>query len=118
MQTYLPFPDFGLSTACLDDRRLLQQRIEAHFLYYVIKDGKENWKDQPIFKMWRGHLPALAWYHNLAVSRLLYRGLLSQEGLDWLPLHTGYPILFPSWIGNRAFHRSHQSNLLRKDEAH
>lgn len=114
MQTFLPFPDFGLSAVCLDNERLGKQRLEALTIYVTLRDGKDLWKDHPAVRMWRGHLGALAWYYNVILSTWKHRGF--KNTMEFL--NTGFPVIFPPWVGNKDFHRSHQSNLLRKNEDH
>lgn len=115
MQTFLPFPDFGLSACCLDDQRLGKQRLEALTIYTTLRDHREIYAEHPAVKMWKGYLGALAWYYNVILSTWKHRGF--KNTMEFLPL--GFPtIIFPPWLGNREFHRSHQSNLLRKDENH
>jgi hypothetical protein len=115
MQTFLPFPDFSMSMACLDDARLGKQRAEALAIYDTLHDHKDLWSSNPAVKMWRGHLGALAWYYNLSLTFFMKRGFTNNK-LDFLVIIK--PVIFPSWLGNFEFHRSHQSNLLRKDEKH
>src|SRR6266550_7960030 len=112
MQTHLPFPDFSLTAACLDNERLGKQRVEALAIYKILREGREE--NNPAIKMWRGYQGALAWYHNTMLSVWKHRGFVTNAKM----LTLGFPVIFPPWIGNKELHRSHQSNLLRKDETH
>jgi hypothetical protein len=116
MQTFLPFPDFGLSLCCLDDARLARQRIDALAIYHILKENKTSQMHHPAVKMWKGYGRALGWYCNLSLSHLRYRNGGTHPSPDYINL--GFPVIFPPWLGNHDFHRSHQSNLLRKDEVH
>lgn len=115
MQTFMPFPDFALTACCLDDDRLNKVRFEALAIYRVLR-GEQKAEPHPAIEMWRGYDPLLAWYYNIMLSTWKHRGH-SNGNLERIP-NTGFPIIFPPWIGNREFHRSHQSNLLRKNENH
>jgi hypothetical protein len=114
MITFLPFPDFGLSACCLDDERLGKQRQEALAIYTMLKEHKKGWNIEPACKMWNGFTNALAWYHNVMVSTWKHRG--KPNTMDYLQI--GFPVVFPPWLGDSSFHRSHQSNLLNRNESH
>ena len=43
MQTFLPFPDFHESAACLDMRRLGKQRVEAMQILRTITGLSSGW---------------------------------------------------------------------------
>ena len=68
--------------------------------------------------MWRGHEAALYWYGVAICKEWTGRGY-RDTCLDKLlveirkmPFHRYPP---PPWLGDPDFHRSHQSNLVRKD---
>ena len=112
MQVFLPYPDFAKSVECLDPSRLGNQIYREALT--LIKGG---WKHHPASKMWANHKHALAKYCIAGLDELLKRGrdyphhrLYFTEMLNQWP-DTGNPIC----VGNMDFHRSHQSNLLRKD---
>jgi hypothetical protein len=59
MQTFLPYPDFARSAACLDYRRLGKQRVEClqiHRAALLAKDpawyGQYGWKEEPKIEYW------------------------------------------------------------------
>ena len=114
MQTLLPYPDFSLSVCCLDDERLDKQCREALTIYQIVTERKKGWNTEPACKMWLSYPSALAWYFNCALSHLNYKKL-NRSGFKMLS--TGHPIIFPHWVGDWKFHHSHQSSLLRKNEA-
>jgi len=121
MQTFLPYKSFSDSHFTLDNVRLGNQ---------VYREGKTllggGWPNHPASKMWRGYEFALAEYCYKGVIEMINR--VNQGTANWrqevctrwynyfskqmdeLPF-TGYP----DWLGNEDFHRSHRSNLLRKD---
>lgn len=113
MQTFLPYPDFAESAKVLDDKRLGKQRIEVLTL---IRGG---WKNHPASKMWRGYEYFLGSYGLFICVEWIERGY-KDSCLDKIFKET---IKFPKtdppkWLGNKDFHLSHQSNLLRKNSAH
>lgn len=131
MQTFLPFPDFGLSIACLDYRRLGKQRVEAFQLLVANGDkwalSERQWRieqglmeDKPLRKGWRNHPAAIMWqyytdalrtYYNLAIEEWIRRGYNNTMRLA----PRASCIEIPHWLGNGHLHASHRSNLLRKD---
>jgi len=120
MQTFLPYPDFADSLACLDYRRLGKQRVEAmQLVNSTLKladdpNAKVGWANHPARTMWTGYLDALKLYHNLAIKEWIFRGYNNNMKLYNLPQQ----IVMPHWLGNEKLHASHRSNLLRKDIAH
>ena len=117
MQTFLPYADFKESAQCLDYRRLGKQRVEAKQIHNILSSGRNTggWVNHPAVKMWRGYAEALAWYYNIICLEWLDRGYDN----NMLPLRVyGVPLRdteMPPFIGNKDFHDSHKSNLLRKD---
>lgn len=119
MQTFLPYPDFERSVACLDTKRLGKQRVEASQLISVLldrptKSGKsyKGWKNHPAALMWRGYENALKYYYNCCVKEWVRRGYKNTMRLEVVD----FPIEYPNWLGDVDFHKSHQSNLLRKSD--
>ena len=120
MQTFLPFPDFRDSAACLDRQRLGNQRLEAKQLLVG------QWPNHPASKMWRGCELCLAQYLEAICAEWIARGY-EDNILAWLRIwlkeNYGFtlrdlaerPPLKPYWLGDPWFHLCHQSNLLRKD---
>ena len=119
MQTFLPYPDFDLSLACLDYRRLGKQRVESLQIIkansaYRTKLKPYGWQNHPAVKMWRGYDNALMLYHNKAIEHWVERGYKNTMGLFTIE----GPIVMPPWFGDEQFHLSHQSNLMRKAPEH
>lgn len=76
-----------------------------------------GWKNHPASKMWNGYHKALAKYILACFKELSKRGRHYQSHIDEvtkimdsLP-DTGNP----PWLGNEGFHKSHRSNLLKKN---
>jgi hypothetical protein len=62
LQTFLPYPDFIESAACLDRQRLGKQRIEAYQILRSILGETKGWRNHPVTRMWEDHPRALATY--------------------------------------------------------
>ncbi|MDR3666606.1 MAG: MSMEG_6728 family protein [Ignavibacteriaceae bacterium] len=119
MQTFLPYPDFVKSAKCLDYRRLEKQRVEAKQLLTILLGANtgKGWINHPACKMWKGYSHALALYGYAMCVEWKNRGF-KDTLLDYFLKHIDIDLSdppFPPWFGNRKFHRSHKSNLLRKD---
>jgi hypothetical protein len=105
MQTFLPVPDFKESARILDYRRLGKQRVEAMQIL------RGSWSHHPASRMWTGYKDALGEYMNSCIYEWISRGYTNNMEL--------YPVaklfMMPPWFGMKELHRSHRSNLLRKD---
>jgi hypothetical protein len=139
MQTFLPLPDVEKSLVCLDYRRLGKQRVETKQLIksMVLEDpsllqhlhadavrrlvdngsihdlvgGIKGWVNHPAREMWRGHIGALAIYHDCSIIAWKARGY--KNNMPFLSAPGKHKM--PVWFGDEEFHASHRSNLLRKD---
>lgn len=110
----MPYKNFYKSIHCLDYRRLGKQRVEAkQILNIICNRTKSNaWRNHPIVKMWSKYPEALKLYYNLCLCEWISRGYNNTMKFETI----GKKVEMPKWFGNRAFHRSHKSNLLRKDK--
>jgi hypothetical protein len=136
MQTFLPHPNYRRSLECLDRQRLGKQRVEALQLLNALsgfsKSGKDGWKNHPAALMWRRSEFALldygltaceVWvsrgYKDTCAEQMTTLGATMLEGLFYRD--SKYPrwgYRQPPWLGDARFHRSHRSNLLRKNPDH
>ena len=116
MQTFLPLPDFKATAKCLDWRRLGKQRVEAKQILDILMGIRRGggWRSHPAVKMWAGHEPALANYLQAMISEWVERGYNNTMAAP-IFAEAATP---PPWLGDRGFHASHRSNLLRKDPEH
>ncbi|WP_333781466.1 MSMEG_6728 family protein [Homoserinibacter sp. YIM 151385] len=121
MQTFLPYPSFAQSAAVLDPRRLGKQRVEALQLLRANTVPGYGWRHHPAARMWSGFLPALTAY-GLAMTdawtALGHADSTRSTILEFAPEVDGAPqdsLELPPWLGDEALHRSHRSNLVRKD---
>jgi hypothetical protein len=120
MQTFLPFADFKECARVLDTRRLGKQRVENLQILKALIDPNYGWQHHPAVKMWRGCELPLAQYHQAIVEEWMARGYEDttwQKFMDVL----GYKARrghTPFWLGDERVHKTHRSNLLRKDPVH
>ncbi|BDI22438.1 MSMEG_6728 family protein [Herbiconiux sp. L3-i23] len=127
MQTFLPYADLDASMAVLDQARLGKQRVETLQVLRASLLPTYGWQSHPVTQMWRGFLPGLTAYGLANVREWTARGHVDTtaelirefapevDGLDQAELERRG--LLPPWFGDDAVHRSHRSNLIRKDEA-
>ncbi|WP_210481445.1 MSMEG_6728 family protein [Naasia sp. SYSU D00948] len=125
MQTFLPYPSFTESSAVLDSPRLGKQRVETLQILRAVLLPSYGWQPHPVTRMWRGYLPALTVYGLANVDAWVQRGhadstreLIAEFAPDVVG-RTQEELaergMLPPWIGNEEIHRSHRSNLIRKD---
>jgi hypothetical protein len=128
VQTFLPYPDFEQSARALDRKRLGKQRVETIQVVRALTVPGYGWRNHPAALMWKGYEEALGRYgltvckvwtelgfgdtclatitadlRTAGVTRIRSQEELAAAGA------------LPPWLGDEAFHRSHQSSLLRKD---
>jgi len=113
MQTFLPYPDFKKSVEILDYKRLGKQRVETFQVLNILlgRTSTKGWVNHPVTKMWRGYESALQTYQNFTIQEWIKRGYKNNMPFESILVETK----MPSWIGDERLHRSHRSNLLRKD---
>jgi Pyrimidine dimer DNA glycosylase len=123
VQTFLPYPDLAQSADALDSPRLGKQRVEALQILRALTFPSYGWHNHPVTLMWRGYVPALTRYGLAMVDEWMARGAgdsTRTQIAEFAPGAVTTPaseLPMPSWLGNAALHRSHQSNLIRKDPA-
>lgn len=131
MQTFLPDPDFERSATLLDDRRLGKQRVEVLQVMRALTRPGHGWRHHPAVKMWRGHEEALAAYGEAICREWLRRGHADTcaakirddaEAAGVQRVRSQAELAdageLPPWLGDDEVHRSHRSNLVRKDPEH
>ena len=114
MQTFLPYTDFAKCAQTLDRLRLGKQRIEVLTILRTLLDGKKGWHNHPAVKMWSGYEQALVRYGIAMCQEWRRRGYkdTTQPKIEAFLVHKSWQL--PHWVGGKI-HRTHQSNLLRKD---
>ncbi len=118
MQTFLPYPSFTRSARCLDRRRLGKQRIEANQILRVLRGETKGWANHPAVRMWRGYERALEAYRDACIREWVRRGYRNTMAMSEPGGRARSKPPLPPWVGRRAFHAAHRSNLLRKDPGH
>ncbi|MFH8560301.1 MSMEG_6728 family protein [Streptomyces sp. NPDC017988] len=128
MQTFLPYPDFTRSAAALDRARLGKQRVEALQVLRGLTVPGYGWRHHPAVRMWTGYEEALVRY-GLDVCAVWVEGgradtCATTLVTDFTRHRPGAAVRtqgeladagdLPPWLGDPAFHRSHQSALKRK----
>jgi len=76
MQTFLPFSDFRVTAACLDDKRLGKQRVECKQILLALKAGPRqgfdaatrSWKSLSLFESSPELTRATPWYNHPATK--------------------------------------------------
>jgi hypothetical protein len=117
VQTFLPFADFAASAKVLDNKRLGKQRVENLQILKALLDPSYGWQHHPAVKMWRGYELPLAQYHKAMVDEWMSRGYVDTTWQKFMDVF-GYKARHgytPSWLGDERVHKTHRSNLLRKD---
>lgn len=115
MQTFLPYEDFAASAESLDYRRLGKQRVETWQIIRALNGETRGWTNHPASRMWRGYESALIVYGETVCREWIRRGYKDTMLERFVNLKDGSTVDMPAWIGDESFHRSHQSNLVRKD---
>ncbi|MCV7278630.1 MSMEG_6728 family protein [Mycolicibacterium flavescens] len=132
MQTFLPCPRFDETARVLDPKRLGKQRVETIQVVRALTVPGYGWRHHPAAAMWAGYEEALVRYGLdicAAWCLLGHADTCATTMVTDLTAHTGIGTPrsqdelaaageLPFWLGDEAFHRSHQSVLVRKDPGH
>ncbi|MFD7668712.1 MSMEG_6728 family protein [Streptomyces sp. NPDC059788] len=132
MQTFLPFPDFAASATVLDARRLGKQRVEALQVLRGLTVPGYGWRHHPAVRMWTGYEEALVRYGLEMCREWADTGRQDTCALSMTEDFAAYRPRagvrsyaeladagdLPNWLGDPAFHRSHQSALVTKFPEH
>ena len=121
MQTFLPYPDFVCSAACLDMKRLGKQRVECIQIIKALRGDSKGWVNHPATRMWRGHIEALAQYAVTVCdewTRRGYKDTCRDKITRLVPEYLDYAARLPAWLGRPEIHKSHRIALLCKDYVH
>jgi hypothetical protein len=131
VQTFLPYADFERSARTLDLRRLGKQRVETIQVVRALTRPGYGWANHPAVLMWKGFEEALGRYGFTCCEVWTELGFgdtcaltiatdLSAAGVCTVRTQSQLAAAraLPTWLGDEAMHRSHQSALLRKDPQH
>nr|WP_225954940.1 MSMEG_6728 family protein [Kibdelosporangium phytohabitans] len=128
----MPYPGFHATAAVLDPRRLGKQRVETIQVLRALTVPGYGWRHHPAATMWAGYEEALVRYGMdicqawCATGRrdtcqdTLLADLRHATGLHHVRTQSELADdgELPPWLGDKAFHDSHRSALVRKDAAH
>ncbi|MFI0742244.1 MSMEG_6728 family protein [Streptomyces sp. NPDC021100] len=128
MQTFLPYSGFTRSAEVLDQPRLGKQRVEALQVLRGLTVPGYGWRHHPAVRMWTGYEEALVRYGLDVCAVWVAKGhadtCATTLVTDFSRHRPGAPVRpqdeladddeLPPWLGDPAFHRSHQSALVRK----
>lgn len=127
MQTFLPYADFVQSASVLDRQRCGKQRVEVlQIANVLIKQltglPVKGWANHPAVTMWRGYEIALLDYGIAMCDEWAGRGYTDNLKTRFQDMQENLILdglaeedVLPPWLGDPEFHRSHRSNLLRKN---
>lgn len=123
MQTFVPLSNVPDCARSLDRSRLGKQRVEVKQILEVLCYDGLGWKNHPVINMWRNHELALVHY---GIEMCLewrtrgYRDTLLDYFIRQVEVLNTRDVLqrMPPWWGDDAVHRSHRSNLVRKNPDH
>lgn len=123
MQTFLPYADFSQTARSLDYRRLGKQRVEAWQVLRALNGMTKGWRNHPAVLMWNGYEKALCVYAIAICDEWIARGYndtMRERFVQWSSQldDNNEQLKMPPWLGDQEFHRSHQSNLVRKFPEH
>jgi len=132
MQTFLPCRGFAESAHVLDTKRLGKQRVETIQVLRALTVPGYGWRHHPAAAMWAGYEEALVRYgldvcdvwcgqgRSDTCATTLVADLTAGTGLSTIrtPDELAAAGELPPWLGDTAFHLSHQSALVRKDPVH
>lgn len=131
MQTFLPYADFEASARALDTKRLGKQRVESMQIVRALTRPGYGWSHHPAVLMWKGFEEALGRYGFVCCEAWTDRGFpdtceagiatdLAAAGITHVRTQAELAEAgaLPPWLGEEEFHRSHRSNLLRKEPDH
>lgn len=115
MQTFVPEIYFEDCARCLDNKRLGKQRVETLQILKALTLPEYGWKNHPAVRMWQGHERALRVYGIVCCLQWQAHGFNDNVFGQLVNLELSGDHSLPLWWGDERMHKSHQSNLLRKD---
>lgn len=114
MQTFLPYPNLRDSAACLDDKRLGKQRVEAMQILSTLRGLSDGWRNHPAVRMWEGFESCLELYLLFCVLEWEGRGYVNNIRVDY-SMRAPFLCDVPDWLGDFRIHSSHRAALLAKE---
>lgn len=114
-------PGQHIEIIIMRERKLVDMAADR---WYVVPKESASWSNHPAVAMWRGYEWALLRYQMAICHEWKSRGLEDTCRDKTISLfqmiHPGLVEATenPPWVGDIQVHRSHQSNLVRKDPEH
>ena len=125
MNTFVPYASVTQSAKVLDNSRLNKQVLETVQILRVLdNEYKTNaWKNHPAVVQWKDHEYKLAYYGLMMEREANKRGIKANQKEELKTKMYGYveqgrTVEYPAWWGFEPMHKSHRSNLMRKDPSH
>jgi hypothetical protein len=116
VNTFLPEIGYYESLTRLDQKRLGKQRVETMQILKALRGETKGWRTHPAARMWQGYEGSLCAYGLISCRVWRTRGYADSLLPYFTQMLKEYPDRqVPWWHGIKEFHRSHQSNLIRKD---
>jgi hypothetical protein len=122
----MPFASFVESLRCLDNKRILNQVVEAWQIWCCLKNiSHQKWRNRPMIEMWCGYEEALQLYIILALketeTRITKKGrnysmpTMRERLIEYKFYLLPDVVEYPPWMGVDRFHDSHKAALYRKN---
>ena len=117
MQVFLPFPDIQKSVSRLDSKRLNKQIVECYQILKALNGETKGWVNHPATRMCSGYTNFLCAYGFRCCQEYTNRYSKVHSLVDkfWDFYDDSKFLLFPRWFGDDRFHKTHRSNLYRKN---
>jgi hypothetical protein len=87
--------------------------VEALQILRCLHGIRDGWRNHPAVKMWSGYEGALVEYGVAICDQWIERGYRDNCRCR-IRCYAKRDRTRPPWLGDEEFHRSHQSNLVRK----
>jgi hypothetical protein len=126
VMTFMPYGnDFKQTAKCLDNARLIKQRLESKMIMATLGGFSDSWSNHPVMHMWNGHLNWLYAYNTAIYEEYANRGFNDNTRKDFDLLYSqicANPLLVsnsePYWLNCSNTHYTHRGNLFRKKPEH
>jgi hypothetical protein len=101
----------------LDDKRLNNQPNEVCIILKTLCTSATGWQNHPAVLQWKGYEDSLVLYGLAIENERIKRGMNPHKSADVFRNFKldKRKVKQPPWLGDKKFHLSHQSNLLRKN---
>lgn len=120
VNTFIVSSDLAASAACLDNKRLWKQVLEADQIIKSLETSRDSkapggWSNHPAVKMWSGHVSLLKHYYNIHIDEWAKRGGRNNSKVKYT---INEQLTYPWWWYVESVYYAYRANLLRKDPHH